>query len=126
MAVEKFRSPELLKLAAEQSCTLRIKPGCVNGPCVCCHSNQGKHGKGKSTKAHDCFVAFGCAPCHAELDQGKNLTQAQKNEIWDRAHIETLPILLAKAFQTVAKRPRAEPARGTALTSSKIFPRPYA
>ena len=79
MSADRFRSPELLRVAAGQSCTLRL-PGCTGGPCVSAHSNQAKHGKGRSVKADDCFIAHACDRCHREIDQGKNLTRAEKFE----------------------------------------------
>jgi hypothetical protein len=60
MSVDKFRSPELLRLAAGKDCTLRIQGICVTGPCVSAHSNQSLHGKSKSAKADDCFIAWAC------------------------------------------------------------------
>jgi hypothetical protein len=112
--VTHFRSPELLRLAAGHECTLRIEGVCQRGPCVSAHSNQSIHGKGRGIKAHDCFIAWGCAPCHAELDQGKNLTRAQKIEVWNRGHIETLPLLMLEALgEKTARKPRAEAARPT-------------
>jgi hypothetical protein len=129
-----FRSPELLRLAAGHDCTLRIEGLCVTGPCVSAHSNQSCHGKGRSIKAHDCFIAFACDPCHRELDQGKRFTREQKIEIWTRGHNETLPILMAEILETKAeRRPRAEaakptktlPRNGTDLLP-KIVPRRFA
>jgi hypothetical protein len=133
--VTHFRSPALLKLAAGHECTLRIEGVCVRGPCVSAHSNQAVHGKAKSIKAHDCFIAWACAPCHAELDQGKKFNREQKVAIWTRGHNETLPLLMREALgETVARRPRAEPARPTSTLPRmregdvlpKIVPRRYA
>lgn len=120
-----FRSPDLLKLAAGESCTLRF-PGCVEGPCCSAHSNLAKHGKGKSIKAHDCFICWACSPCHSILDQGKQYTREQKTDAFQRAHEETLPKLLSKAFEQTHRQVKIKPHKGTALTSSKIVPRPYA
>lgn len=117
-----FRSPDLLKLAAGESCTLRFS-GCAEGPCVSAHSNMSRHGKGKSIKAHDCFVCWACASCHYELDQGKNRSREKKAEAFQRAHEETLPKLLSKAFEQTHRQVKSKPHKGTALTSSKIVPR---
>lgn len=109
-----FRSPELLRLAAGHECTLRIEGVCQRGPCVSAHSNQACHGKGRSIKAHDCFIAWACDACHRELDQGKRFTRAEKVDIWTRGHNETLPLLLREALgESAARKPRAEPARPT-------------
>jgi len=37
---------------------------------VACHSNELTRGKHTGGKAHDCYIAFGCAACHFALDQG--------------------------------------------------------
>jgi hypothetical protein len=124
VSAERLRSPELLALAADQECTIGL-PGCTKGPCVSAHSNQAKHGKGKSVKADDCFVAHACDFCHREIDQGKNLTRAEKFEAWERGHIKTLPRLFRALMQVQASRPRVKQHSGTALTSSKIVPRPW-
>lgn len=109
-----FRSPELLKLAAGHECTLRVEGICVRGPSVSCHSNQSCHGKGRSIKAHDCFIAFGCAPCHREIDQGKRFSREEKIAIWTRGHNETLPILMREILEQKAeRRPRAEATKAT-------------
>ena len=126
MSTERLRSTELLRLAIGQPCTIGL-PCCVKSPCCCAHSNQSIHGKGRGIKADDCWVAFACEACHYQIDQGKTLNRAEKIAAWTRGHLVTWPIvvrlLLASPKQT---RPRAEPSRGTALTSSKIVPRNYA
>jgi len=33
-------------------------------------------------KAHDCFTAALCQSCHHELDQGKNLSREQREDLW--------------------------------------------
>lgn len=120
-----FRSRELLALAEGETCTLRL-PGCLGGPVVCCHSNLERHGKGKSVKAHDCFVAFGCTHCHYEIDQGKNLTREERSAAWERGFIATLPRLLAKAFGAIERRPRVErraSSQRSTRTPEKCVPR---
>lgn len=62
-----FRSRKLLDLAEGQPC---MNCGAEDGTVVAAHSNLSRHGKGKSIKAHDCFVAFLCHRCHSWLDQG--------------------------------------------------------
>ena len=87
-----FRSPKLLAAARGQDCTLRIPHVCNGNPdtVVAAHSNQLRHGKGGSLKAHDCFVAWACYSCHAEIDQGNKLRYEDKCEIWQRGNEETL------------------------------------
>ncbi len=62
-----FRSPALLRLARDESCA---NCGAEDGTVVAAHSNLSRHGKGKSLKAHDCYIAFLCFRCHSWLDQG--------------------------------------------------------
>jgi len=121
--VTHFRSPELLAIARTQRCTLRLS-GCIGGPCVAAHSNQAKHGKGKSIKAHDCFIAFACDPCHRELDQGKNYSRAEKEAAFERAHIESLPILFRAVMrEPSARRPTVKACKRSNLSTSKTLPR---
>ncbi len=65
-----YRDRALLNLASQLNCTLQIDGVCEGGAGEPCHSNQSRHGKGGSIKAHDCFFASGCRSCHRELDQG--------------------------------------------------------
>lgn len=116
MSIAYFRSAELLAMAAEHACTIRL-PGCKGGPCVSCHSNQAKHGKGKSVKAHDCFIAFGCSHCHYEIDQGKNLSAAERTAAWERGHIATMLIIFAALLAAApSRKPRALPSKPTSTT----------
>lgn len=62
-----FRCPALLRLARDQAC---MNCGIEDGTIVSAHSNSSTHGKGKSLKSHDCFIAFLCHRCHGWLDQG--------------------------------------------------------
>ncbi|HIE0523788.1 TPA: nuclease domain-containing protein [Stenotrophomonas maltophilia] len=84
-----YRDRSLLDLAYQLNCTLQIEGVCEGGPGEPCHSNQSRHGKGGSIKAHDCFFASGCRSCHRALDQGSKLSREERKEIWDRAHIRT-------------------------------------
>jgi hypothetical protein len=57
---------------------------------VAAHSNQAKHGKGRSIKASDVFVASLCHHCHFEIDQGKKLENVTRKFIWNMAHVLTV------------------------------------
>lgn len=72
--------------------------GAHDGTIVAAHSNQSRHGKGMSIKAHDCFIAFMCARCHHEIDQGSKLSREERIDKWQDAHEKTLLYL----FQTGA------------------------
>jgi hypothetical protein len=84
-----FRDRDLLNLAYSLSCTLEL-PGCEHTAGEPAHSNQSRHGKGGSLKAHDCFFASACRSCHREIDQGKTMSREEKFDAWDRAHIRTM------------------------------------
>lgn len=60
-----------------------------DGTIVAAHSNSSVHGKGMGTKAHDCFIAYVCYSCHSDIDQS-NLTKEERDEIWNRAHRNTI------------------------------------
>jgi hypothetical protein len=62
------------------------------------HSNWECHGKGKSIKASDQYVAALCAVCHAAIDQGKHLTDLQRWRIWFAAHRNTVSNALARGI----------------------------
>ena len=56
---------------------------------VAAHSNELRHGKGMGIKAHDCFIAWACNSCHAEIDQGK-MDKETKQYYWQRGFERTL------------------------------------
>ena len=41
-------------------------------------------------KAHDCFIAFACSSCHAEIDQGFRLTKDEKMWVWRKGFEATM------------------------------------
>lgn len=98
-----FRNRELLNLAYEIPCTFQL-PCCEGGIAgEPAHSNQSRHGKGGSIKAHDCFFAAGCRACHREIDQGTTMTREEKFEAWQRAFERTLLALWERGLIQVAK-----------------------
>lgn len=84
-----YRNRRLLDLAhALHECTARLPGLCLGySPhgLEPAHSNQSCHGKGLSLKAHDVFHAALCHPCHAALDQGRQLSRAERVAVWSRA-----------------------------------------
>jgi ferredoxin len=87
-----FRSQRLLNQARGRHCTIRI-PGVCNGnpeTVVAAHSNQLQHGKGMGIKAHDCYAAWACSSCHAEIDQGNKLSRQEKDEYWQAGFERTI------------------------------------
>lgn len=88
--IQKFeyvRSKKLLEACRQIACQ---HCGRDDGTVVAAHSNQAIHGKGKSIKASDVFVAALCFWCHAEIDQGSKLDQETRVAIWTRAWVRTV------------------------------------
>ena len=80
-----FRSKAHLKNVASLPCQ-----NCgIEGQTQAAHSNWAEHGKGRSIKASDEFVAALCQTCHAELDQGQHLSKEQRRQMWDQAYERT-------------------------------------
>ena len=87
-----IRSNRLLHACRMLPCQLC---GAIDGTVVAAHSNQGIHGKGKSIKASDVFIAALCNLCHMQIDQGRNLSEDQRVERWNKAHAKTFRELLS-------------------------------
>jgi hypothetical protein len=77
-----YRNLRLLATANKQDCTLMFLHSGGHNPAttVACHSNQSQHGKGKSIKAHDCYIAYGCDNCHTILDSNSVMSRLYRNE----------------------------------------------
>ncbi|KPF66105.1 hypothetical protein IP84_16970 [beta proteobacterium AAP99] len=90
-----YRSRRLLDLAQGKDCLLQIPNVCTNdtSTTVAAHSNELKHGKGRSIKAHDYFTVCACHACHSWLDQGP-APRAEKRDAfaagWSRQYQEWL------------------------------------
>ena len=66
----------------------------ANGPGVTwAHSNQHQHGKGRSIKASDIYVAALCDTCHRRVDQGSESSDIRRT-IWQTAHERTVILAL--------------------------------
>ena len=79
------RSKKLLKLVASLDCQL-----CGSGNMVqAAHTNWGG-GKGRGVKADDNLVAALCLGCHYKIDQGKDLSREERQELWQKAHYRTI------------------------------------
>lgn len=93
-AIPKFtytRSKALLVACREIPCQ---NCGVADGTVVAAHSNQSRHGKGKSIKASDEYVASLCHKCHTELDQGSHMTKGERVAMWENAHRNTVKKLV--------------------------------
>lgn len=97
-----FRSRDLLALAHQLSCQVRVDGVCEGGEGEPAHSNQQRHGKGMAIKASDVFFASACRACHHELDHGSKLTREQRLDYWQRGFERTLEALWSGGFLRVA------------------------
>ena len=85
-----YRNKRLLEIARNFPCQ---HCGIDDGTVVAAHSNQLRDGKRKGIKASDYRIASLCFKCHAELDQGKNLSKQERLEMWEEAHRKTIALL---------------------------------
>jgi hypothetical protein len=81
-----FRDKQFLKAVASLPCQ-----HCgLEGSTQAAHANWVWSGKGMGIKAHDCFTAALCQSCHQELDQGKNLSRNEREDLWMDAWKKTI------------------------------------
>lgn len=92
-----YRNPRLLALA-------KIAPHCMwclrenRGDVVSAHFNEGK---GMAIKSSDASVGFACFTCHALLDQGKDMTRAERRAMAYELNARTLRWLLENGHLAV-------------------------
>jgi hypothetical protein len=90
------RSKKLLKLVAGLDCQ-----ACGSGQMVqAAHTNWGG-GKGRGVKADDNLVAALCLKCHYEIDQGKDMSKEERQEMWEQAHVATVKKLYIQGLWPV-------------------------
>ncbi len=97
-AIPKFayvRSKALLTACREIPCQAC---GMADGTVCAAHSNEARHGKGRSIKASDVYVASLCHKCHTDLDQGNQMTREQRAGMWDNAHRNTVKTLVKRGL----------------------------
>ena len=82
-----YRSDKLLKAVRDCPCQ---NCGAMDDTIVAAHSNQMRDGKGRGLKADDYRIAALCYKCHAELDQGKNMSREERLNMWENAHRATI------------------------------------
>jgi len=82
-----YRNQKLLEIIRNSPCQ---NCGTQNGTVCAAHSNQLRDGKGRSLKAHDFRVAALCFRCHANLDQGYQMSKEERTEFWEEAHRKTI------------------------------------
>ena len=82
------RDKALLKRVALLDCQ-----HCGSGEMVqAAHTNWGG-GKGRAIKADDNLVAALCQKCHWEVDQGHTMSKAERQAMWQAAHLKTMEAL---------------------------------
>lgn len=69
-----------------------------DGTVVAAHSNEAAHGKGRSIKASDIYVASLCYRCHMALDQGSRMTKEERQTVWLKAHLKTVAQLIKRGL----------------------------
>ena len=94
-----YRNTKLLEVVRALPCQ---HCGRADGTVVAAHSNQLRDGKGRGIKAHDYRIAALCFLCHSTLDQGAQMSRAQREEMWERAHRNTIGKLFEMGLLRVA------------------------
>lgn len=90
-----YRNKKLLELIRQSPCQ---HCGAQDGTVVAAHSNQLRDGKGRGIKAHDYRIAALCFTCHADLDQGAQLSREERLNMWEEAHRKTVGWLFENNF----------------------------
>jgi hypothetical protein len=86
-----FRSQSWLRAVASLPCQI-----CgIDGQSQAAHINMGK---GMGIKTHDCWCSALCQTCHSRIDQGKDLTRAERREMLERATLMTLAELALRGL----------------------------
>ena len=82
-----YRNKKLLEILRQSPCQ---ECGREDGSVVAAHANLLRLGKGRGIKCPDFYTAALCFSCHYELDQGKNLSKLQREEMWIEAYLKTI------------------------------------
>lgn len=90
-----YRNPKLLELAKGAPCMVQAPGICErrSETVVAAHANRGDLGKGERLKAHDCFVAFACGPCHDWIDgrlKVEGTSRADREVWWEKGFFRTV------------------------------------
>lgn len=90
-----IRSPKLMQACRKIECQ---HCGLNDGTVVAAHSNQAEHGKGRSLKSSDIYVASLCHVCHHAIDQGRSMSRTERVKVWQDAHIKTIKALVERGL----------------------------
>ena len=75
------------RLCYGQGCYLRFRCCCGDPDTVVpAHANLLELGKGRGIKVPDIYTVPACFRCHAELDQGKSMSKAERRKAWIEAY----------------------------------------
>ena len=85
-----YRNRKLLDVLRKSPCQ---HCGRSDGTVVAAHANLLRLGKGKGIKCPDFYTAALCFSCHSELDQGKNLSKSEREEMWIEDYLKTIKLL---------------------------------
>ena len=100
-----YRSRAFLDLAHRvHQCQIRLPGICIGYSehgCEPAHPNAQEFGKGMGHKAADIHAAA-CHACHAELDQGKRFSKAEKRDYWLAGHARTVLLYLERGLLKVS------------------------
>ena len=95
-----YRNKKLTEVVRQFPCQ---HCGIRDGTIVAAHSNQLRDGKGKGIKAHDFRIAALCYRCHADLDQGSQMSKDERREVWEEAHRRTIGELFLRGLIDVVR-----------------------
>lgn len=95
-----YRNTKLTEAVRQLPCQ---QCGIQDGTVVAAHSNQLRDGKGKGIKAHDFRIAALCYRCHADLDQGSQMSKEERREVWEEAHRRTIGELFLRGLIDVVR-----------------------
>jgi endonuclease III-like uncharacterized protein len=92
-----YRNEKLRRAVASlpcQSCGLE-------GSTQASHSNQLRDGRGVGHKTSDAMLAALCQSCHYQIDYGKDMSRAEKLDMWERAYRKTMRALIERELLVV-------------------------
>jgi hypothetical protein len=87
-----YRSEPLRQSARHETC---VACGADDGTIVWAHSNEQRHGKGQSCKAHDLLGLYLCFRCHLWYDSGP-APRAEKQAFFREHYPITMERVAAK------------------------------
>ena len=93
-----YRNKQLLEIVRKSPCQ---HCGIEDGSVVAAHANLLRLGKAKGMKCHDCYISALCFKCHFILDQGKDLSKSEREEMWIESYLKTMKWLFENNLLSV-------------------------